>query len=64
MKKKEDPVYLLQEARNGLYVAELGHTTQAVYGRRFTEKEAEKYLRKHPEGYEKILVREWEEGHL
>jgi len=59
-KKVEEPVYVLRDARNGLYVASLGHTTQAGYGRTFTEKQAEKYLGKHPEGYEKILVQEWE----
>ena len=59
-KKVEEIIYVLRDARNGLYVASLGHTTQARYGRTFTEKQAEKYLGKHPEGYEKILVREWE----
>lgn len=61
MKKKEELVYVMFDARHKLFVAPFGHTTQAKYGKKFTEKEVEKFLKKNPGKYEKILVREWEE---
>lgn len=51
-KKVEEPVYLMFDAKNKLYVAPLGHTTQAKYGRRFTDAEVKKFMKKHP-GYER-----------
>jgi len=56
-KKDQEPVYLMFDAKNKLYVASLGHTTQAKYGRRFTEAEVKKFMKKHP-GYEKKPIAE------
>lgn len=61
MKKKEEPVYVMFDAKRKLFIAPLGHTTQAAYGKKFTAKEAERFLRKPTGRYEKILVQEWEE---
>lgn len=53
--KKEEPVYLMFDKKCQLYAAQLGHTTNADYGKTFTENEAKRFLKKHPGKYEKIL---------